>query len=121
MNKEIYGQKVEYIDSVIDIVRKYVEENRNIGIFGMSVAGIWLSEIITKGNMECSEKNIFYIEEDEEILQRKIGVNGYPIYSLEEVAAEEAVIFLPFPKYIAESIKRRYEKEYSNREFVVFD
>lgn len=118
-NKEIYERKIEYLNSIIDTVWKYVGKNRNIGIFGTSVAGIWLSEIITKGMTKCDGKNLFYVEEDEEILQRKADVGRYPVYRLEEIV-EKAVIFLPFPDYIAESIQRRCESEYSNCEFVVF-
>lgn len=120
INKKIYERKVEYLNSVIDTVESYVEENRNIGIFGTSVAGVWISELIAKEKWECREKNIFYIEEDEEALQKKTGANDYPICRLEDIR-DDAVIFLPFPKYIAESIKRRCERAYGNCEFVVFE
>lgn len=117
-NKKIYEQQIDFLNNSIDIIREYVTKNKHIGIFGTSIAGVWLSEIITKGDMACDRKDIFYIEEDEEILRRETGVNGYPICRLEEIA-EEAIIFLPFPRYIAESIKRRCMQEFSNCEFIV--
>lgn len=120
MNKEIYERKIEYLNRVIDTVRICVEGNRDVGIFGTSIAGVWVSEIITKGDIDRMGKNIFYIEEDEEILQRKTGVNGYPICRLEDIE-EDAVILLPFPKYIAKSIKSRCESRYCNCEFIVFE
>lgn len=119
VNKEIYEQKVVYLNRVIDTVHEYVEANSCIGIFGTSIAGVWLSEIITKGELDCANKKIFYVEEDEEILRQKTGVNGYPIYRLEEIE-EDAVVFLPFPRYIAESIKRRCKNKYYNCKFVIF-
>ena len=119
-NKKIYEEKVDYLDGIINTVREYLVKKEHIGIFGTSIAGVWLSEIITKGDVECIGKDIFYIEEDEEILQKKTGVNGYSIRSLEEVV-DDAVIFLPFPRYIAEGIKRRCENKYSNCEFIVFE
>lgn len=65
------------------------------------------------------DKKVFYVDEDEDILRRRTGINGYPICRLEEME-ENSVIFLPFPGYAAESIKRRCENKYDNCEFVVF-
>lgn len=73
LNKAIYDKKIEYLDSVIDTVEKYIRRNRNIGIFGTSIAGVWLSEIITSQGLARSGTNIFYIDEDEDSLQRKMG------------------------------------------------
>ena len=119
-NKEIYCKKIEYLDFVIDTVLKYVEESNHIGIFGTSVAGIWVSEIITKEFPNHTDKEIFYIEEDEDFLKKRVGVKGYPIYRLEEIS-EPAIILLPFPQYIAENIKRRCERVYSNLKFIIFN
>lgn len=120
LNKKIYNRKIEYLDSIIDTVKRCVEKNVHIGIFGTSIAGVWLSEIVTKGAISLVDRQIFYIEEDEDFRQKKTGVNGYPIYRLEEVT-EHAVIFLPFPKYIAENIKRRCEKKYKHLDFIIFE
>lgn len=117
-NKYIYNKVVAYLDKVIDIVQKYVKENVSIGIFGTSIAGVWLSEIITK-SMDVNEKELFYVDEDKEVLQKKIGENGYPIYSPTEIP-ESAVVFLPFPEYIAKNIKERCEKIYKELKFVSF-
>lgn len=120
LNKAIYNKKIDYLDSVIDTVEKYIRRNRNIGIFGTSIAGVWLSEIITSQGLARSGRNIFYIDEDEDSLQRKMRGDGYPIYRPGEVL-ESAVVFLPFPRYIADHIKERCEKRYVNLKFVVFE
>ncbi|MDE7131982.1 MAG: hypothetical protein K2O65_09330, partial [Lachnospiraceae bacterium] len=121
MNKRIYEKEIEYLNHIIDMARRYMEDrqNINIGIFGTSIAGIWLSEIITKGNYVRADQQVFYVEEDEDYLQRKIGVNEYPVRRLDEIDGS-AIIFLPFPQYVAENIIKRCEKRYRNLEFVNF-
>lgn len=120
LNKEIYDKKIDYLDHVIDTVQEYLKQNKNIGIFGSSIAGVWLSEIIKREGFFYPDTKIFYLDEDEDSLKRNIGENGYPICRPEEVT-ESAVVFLPFPRYIADNIKRRCEKVYDNFEFVIFE
>ena len=120
LNRMIYDSKIGYLDNVIDTVGEYMKRNRNVGIWGTSIAGVWLSEIITSQGLVCSGTNIFYIDEDEDSLQRKMGENGYPIYRPEEVL-EPAVVFLPFPRYIADHIKEKCEKRYTNLKLIVFE
>lgn len=121
INKHVYEKKIEYLNQVIDTAIRYTEDRRNtnIGIFGVSVAGIWLSEIITRNGYVREDQQVFYVDEDEDYLRRKTGVNGYPIYRLDEIE-EPAIFFLPFPQYVAENIIRRCEKKYKNLEFVNF-
>lgn len=120
LNKNIYNTSIEYLDRVIDAIGEYTEKNAHIGIFGTSIAAIWVSQIIVEGGYAITDKEIFYIEEDEDYLHKKVGVNGYPIYPLGEYM-KPAVVFLPFPRYIAESIKKRCEKDYHNLHFIVFE
>lgn len=119
INKKIYDKSIEYLDRVIDIISQYMEKNVCIGIFGTSIAAIWVSQIIVEGGAILDNK-IFYIEEDEDYLDKKVGVNGYPIYRLDE-CTKPAVVFLPFPRYIAENVKKRCEKDYPNLHFIVFE
>lgn len=119
LNKKIYDQKIIFLNSVIDKVRYYNSKYSNVGIFGTSLAGVWVSEIIEKENIGNCGKNIFYVEEDEDALRKKIGANGYPIFRLKEIC-EEAVIFLPFPKYMAENILQRVKNVYRHLRFINF-
>lgn len=119
INRKIYNQKIDFLNLVIKIVRKHVKKYTHIGIFGTSIAGVWIAEIIEKENITCMGKKIFYVEEDEEMLQRQTGINGYPIYQLESIN-EDAVIFLPFPKYTTENIMRRVQERYQHLEFINF-
>ena len=52
------------------------------------------------------------------MVSRRIGENQFPIYRVEEIT-EEAVILLTFPQYIANRIKKRYEKQYSYLRFLI--
>lgn len=119
-NKKIYDKSIEYLDRAIDTIGKYIEKYDRIGIFGTSIAAIWVSQIIVEGNYDVTDKEIFYIEEDEDYLNKKIGVNGYPIYQLDE-CGKQSIVFLPFPRYIAEKIKKRCEKNCPNLRFVIFE
>lgn len=119
-NKEIYDEKIFFLNRVIDRIQDCLKNNRVVGIFGTSIAGVWVSEIITKCTCFSKDNKIFYVEEDEDFLRKKIGVNGYPICRLSDIH-EQAVILLPFPGYIAEKIRNRCERLYSNLEFISFE
>lgn len=120
-NKKIYKEKVNYLNRAIDIVKEHLEKNFSIGIFGTSIAGVWLSEIITDIILESNnDKEVFYVEEDEDMLKKGIGVNGYPIHRLEEIV-KSSIIFLPFPHYISESIMKRCADKYEHLNFISFD
>lgn len=119
INKKIYNENIDYLNRVIDITKKYVRNRNCLGIFGMSVAGAWLSEIITNQIGIENNQTVFYVDEDEDVLNQKIGINGYPIYRLEEVE-EFATVFLPFPQYVSERIKNKYMNKYNNIEFIDF-
>ena len=118
-NKQIYNENVDYLNHVIDVTKGYVKNRNCLGIFGMSVAGVWLSEIITNHIKIQNNQKIFYIDEDEDVISQKIGANGYPIYRLEEVG-ESAAVFLPFPQYVSDRIKHKYENKYNHIEFIDF-
>ena len=120
VNKNIYDNSIKFLDRAIDIIGEHIENNTCIGIFGTSVAGVWTSQIIAETGYEIENKNIFYIEEDRDYLEKKTGVNGFPIYEIGELT-EKAVVFLPFPRYVAENIKRRCETIYPKLKFVIFD
>lgn len=118
-NKEIYNENMEYLNHVIDVTEKYVRDRKCLGIFGMNIAGIWLSEIITNHIEIQADQLLFFVDEDEDVFYREIGVNNFPIYSLDKMP-KSATVFLPFPQYISDRIKSKYEKKYNSIEFVAF-
>lgn len=118
-NKQLYTTNLLYLNNVIAKVEKAIKKYNNIGIFGMANAGIWIAEIInTSGGEILKQKTIFFVEEDEDIIKRKIGVNNFQIYRMEEVMWDSAIL-LPFPRYVADSIKERYEKKFSYIKFII--
>lgn len=120
INKHKYNKCLDYLNRVGAVVENVVMENKNsvVGVFGISNAGVWISEIICKTSMGGGKNKIFFVDEDEEMVSRRIGENEFPIYRVEEIT-EEAVILLPFPQYIANRIKKRYEKQYSYLRFLI--
>ena len=84
----------------------------------MSNAGIWLAEII-KG-LGIAGKQVTWIEEDEDILQKSYGVNGYPIRRIEAIDFD-TVVFLPFPHYVTLDIVSRNSEFKEKMEFVCFE
>lgn len=66
------------------------------------------------------KKQITWIEEDEEIMQKGYGVNGYPISKIEKLDFN-TVVFLPFPDYVSRDIMRRYCKYSPKIHFISFD
>lgn len=119
-NRNMYQKSIHYLDNVIDVAIENIEKYQYIGIFGMALAGVWLAEIITEKILSQQKKKIFFIDEDEDILQKKEGANGYPIYRLEEIT-QNAIVFLPFPRYIADGIEKRCSEKYKNIKFIKFD
>ena len=120
VNRSIYDNSIKCLDRAIDIIDEHIDRNMCIGIFGTSIAGVWTSQIIVESGYAIENKNIFYIEEDSDYLEKKTGVNGFPIYQIGELT-ERAVILLPFPRYVAENIKRRCEIIYPKLKFIIFD
>lgn len=118
-NLKMYNQNIEYLNNVIDVAESYIKDKEYIGIFGVSIAGIWLSEIIIN-YIEIQEgQELFFAYGDIDILNRKIGVIDLPIYNLENIP-KQATVFLPFPKFAFDWIKRKYKNRYDNIEFIDF-
>lgn len=94
-NLKMYNQNIEYLNNVIDVAESYIKDKEYIGIFGVSIAGIWLSEIIIN-YIEIQEgQELFFAYGDIDILNRKIGVIDLPIYNLENIP-KQATVFCHF-------------------------
>lgn len=118
-NKNAYAKCLAYLNCVIDEVEKCINNSDIIGIWGTSIAAIWVSEIINEYPIATLQKRVFFIDEDEEVFQNKTQINGFPIYRAEEIMDNTAVL-LPFPDYVAMSIKERFEKKNSSLKFIMF-
>lgn len=117
-NKKVYMNTISYLDRVIDIVYEYGKDNKNIAIFGMHLAGIWIMEVMEKLGVH-ENKNIVWVDEDDEVLERGTGLNGYPICRIEDIQSE-TIVFLPFPDYVAKNIMKRYLESGKNIKFICF-
>lgn len=117
-NREIYTRKVGYLNNVIDIVEDCCRSNDKFAIWGMSNAGIWIAEIMKK--LDGTDKQVVWIEEDEDILQKGYGVYGYPISRIDMIDFD-TVVFLPFPLYVAQNIMKRYSALSDKIKFICFE
>lgn len=117
-NKEAYVRKIDYLNRVIDSVEKEYWCNDKLAIWGMSNAGIWIAEIMKR--LDGKNKQIIWIEEDEDVLQNGYGVNGYPISRVQQIDFGTTV-FLPFPIYIAQDIMNRYVELNEKIKFICFE
>lgn len=116
INRRLYEENLRFLNNAVAKVEDVVAHNQNIGIWGMANAGVWIAEIIEAMEKEDG-KTFFFIDEDEEILKRKIGVNGFPICRVEDVK-QEAAVLLPFPSYVAQNIRKRYEDKYEHLKMI---
>ena len=115
-NKKNYERIIRYINDVIETVRKEVKHHQAIGIFGTSLAGLWLVQAVRDVVSEPS--HIFFIDEDEDLLGKRL--EGYDVLCPKDVT-ENAVVFFPFPKYVSSDIIHRMKaKQYlENCKFVI--
>ena len=109
-----------YLNRVTDTIERYIKDAYEIGIFGTANAAIWVLEIIRQYDSLVLGKNIFFVDENEEIIKNKKCIGGNPIYCVDNIP-ENAIVFLPFPNYIADNIMERYEKKYPRVKFVAFE
>ena len=61
INKHKYNKCLDYLNRVGAVVENVVMENKNsvVGVFGISNAGVWISEIICKTSMGGGKQNFF--------------------------------------------------------------
>ncbi len=119
-NKRKYDECRVYLNRVTDTIERYIKDAYEIGIFGTANAAIWVLEIIRQYDSLVLGKNIFFVDENEEIIKNKKCIGGNPIYCVDNIP-ENAIVFLPFPNYIADNIMERYEKKYPRVKFVAFE
>lgn len=117
VNKEVYEKTLDYLNDVVSIVEKVCLSNDKLAIWGMSNGGIWIAEIIKK--LGGADRQIIWIEEDEDVLQKEYGMYGYQICRIDSVASGTAV-FLPFPSYVAQNIMKRYLGYREKLKFIFF-
>lgn len=116
-NKEVYERSVAYLNDVVRIVEKVCQTNDKLAIWGMSNGGIWLAEIIRK--ISRKDRQLVWIEEDKDILQKEYGVYGYPICRVDSVDSG-TVVFLPFPSYVSQNIVERHFRYKDKLGFIIF-
>lgn len=119
-NKGKYNECRMYLNRAIDTIERYIKDVDKIGIFGTANAAIWVLEIIGQYESLVFGKNIFFVDENEEIIRNKKCIGGKSIYRVEDIP-QNAIVFLPFPNYIAGNIVGRYEKKYPQIKFITFE
>jgi len=89
--------QIAWLNAVIDQVEVLIAKNRTIGLFGTSIAGMWLFG-------QFGEHIAFFVDEDPS--RRGTTLFGRPVLSPEDVAPGETVfIGLPYP--VAFAIAKR--------------
>lgn len=117
-NKEKYIKALNYLNDVIHTVERICKSNDKLAIWGMSIGGIWLAEIIREIGWKGSQ--IIWVEEDEDVLRKRDGVYGYPICKIDSISAD-TVVFLPFPSYVAQNIMQRHSEYKKSLKFIFFE
>lgn len=104
---DIPGQ-LEWLQNLISLAKNTQETNRPFGLFGSSIAAVWL-------NNNLDKPADFFVDEDSQRIGKSL--QGKPIYGPANLP-DQSVIVVPLPSDIAETIAQRWNGRQTQGVFV---
>ena len=90
---------ISWLSALLDQIRSIVEDGRQIGLFGTSIAAVWVQA-------EIGNSIGFFVDEDSSRVGRNLF--GRPVLAPQDVQKTTPVL-LPFPYIVAEKIAARFQ------------